>query len=102
MDSPIIPTRRATRGDRIMQGLAALQLDVELGKNEVLKRQRRAVLRGMRAGLWADGQGLTVDEVLQGLRAELFGWPLRMLPVRDDDDNCASLAQHDEEVSDDY
>ncbi|KYC14217.1 hypothetical protein [Pseudomonas sp. ABFPK] len=86
MDSPIIPARRTTRGDRIMQGLAALQLDVEQGKNETLKRQRRAVLRGMRAGLWADGQGLTIDEVLQGLRAELFGWPLRMLPVHDDDD----------------
>ena len=84
MDSPIIPARRTTRGDRIMQGLAALQLDVEQGKNETLKRQRRAVLRGMRAGLWADGQGLTIDEVLQGLRAELFGWPLRMLPVHDD------------------
>ena len=85
MDSPIIPTRRATRGDRIMQGLAALQRDVELGRNETLKRQRRAVLRGMRAGIWADGQGLTIDEVVQGLRAELFGWPLTMLPTNDDD-----------------
>ncbi|MFP3353993.1 hypothetical protein R0K04_21765, partial [Pseudoalteromonas sp. SIMBA_153] len=80
MDEVIIPTRRATRGDRIMQGLAALQRDVELGRNETLKRQRRAVLRGMRAGIWADGQGLTIDEVVQGLRAELFGWPLSMLP----------------------
>ncbi len=74
-----------------MQGLAALQRDVELGRNETLKRQRRAVLRGMRAGIWADGQGLTIDEVVQGLRAELFGWPLRMLPVHDDDDElCQS------------
>ncbi|MFF7863435.1 hypothetical protein [Pseudomonas monteilii] len=90
MDSPIIPTRRATRGDRIMQGLAALQRDVELGRNETLKRQRRAVLRGMRAGIWADGQGLTIDEVVQGLRAELFGWPLTMLPTNDDDELCQS------------
>lgn len=86
MDSPIIPTRRATRGDRIMQGLAALQRDVELGRNETLKCQRRAVLRGIRAGLWADGQGLTIDEVVQGLRAELFGWPLTMLPTNDGDE----------------
>lgn len=90
MDSPIIPTRRATRGDRIMQGLAALQRDVELGRNETLKRQRRAVLRGIRAGLWADGQGLTIDEVVQGLRAELFGWPLSMLSTNDDDELCQS------------
>ncbi|MDD2135654.1 hypothetical protein [Pseudomonas kurunegalensis] len=69
-----------------MQGLAALQRDVELGRNEALKRQRRAVLRGIRAGLWADGQGLTIDEVVQGLRAELFGWPLTMLPTNDDDE----------------
>ncbi|MFP3615312.1 hypothetical protein SB778_35245, partial [Paraburkholderia sp. SIMBA_050] len=68
------------------QGLAALQRDVELGRNETLKRQRRAVLRGMRAGIWADGQGLTIDEVVQGLRAELFGWPLSMLPTTEDDE----------------
>lgn len=73
-----------------MQGLAALQRDVELGRNETLKRQRRAVLRGIRAGLWADGQGLTIDEVVQGLRAELFGWPLTMLPTNDDDELCQS------------
>lgn len=91
MNSPIVITTRRGRVDRILQGLSTLQHDVELGKNETLKRQRRAVLRGMRAGLWADGQGLTIDEVLQGLRAELFGWPLRMLPVHDDDDElCQS------------
>jgi hypothetical protein len=73
-----------------MQGLAALQRDVEAGKSEALKRQRRAILRGMRAGVWADGHGLTIDEVLQGLRAELFDWPLRMLPVHEDDELCQS------------
>ncbi len=90
MDSSIIPTRRATCGDRIMQGLAGLQRDVELGRNEKLKLQLRAVLRGIRAGLWADDHGLTIDEVVQGLRAEFFGWPLTMLPTNDDDELCQS------------
>ncbi|GHS81485.1 hypothetical protein PAGU2196_23190 [Pseudomonas sp. PAGU 2196] len=86
-DDPIVISTRRTREDRILQGLAAMQHDIELGRDEALKRQRRAVLRGMRAGVWADGRGLTTDEVLQGLRAELFGWPLKMLPAHDDDES---------------
>lgn len=89
-DDPIVISTRRTREDRILQGLAAMQRDVELGRCETLKRQRRAILRGMRAGVWADGRGLTTDEVLQGLRAELFGWPVKMLPTHTDDELCQS------------
>ncbi|MCE7761077.1 hypothetical protein GQL56_00355 [Pseudomonas putida] len=63
-----------------MQVLSALQRDVEAGGNEAIRAHRRAVLRGMRAALWASEARLPVKQLAQDLRAELFDWPASAYP----------------------
>lgn len=78
-------TSRIPREERQQILLGRLQYDVELGGSETVRRQRRAILRGMRVALWA--KDLNIDAMAREFRAELFGLPPGAYPSNSKEDD---------------
>lgn len=70
--------------------LRGLQDDIEQFGDERIKQRRRVLLKGFRAGLWAAAGKPKLGDVAQVLRAELFGHPLAVGCVDEEDELCQS------------
>lgn len=75
---------KLSRSERITRMLGELQHDVEFAGSPEVKRQRRAILRGMRLACWllVDAKP-PVAELAREFRTEVFGWAPDALPSLD-------------------